>query len=130
MPRARKQFAVLEEVLAGLPGADVRMESRPKRYKFGCLNYGEVCNDAWYNASDGDKFDVFAPGFNNVLTPGTYRCLNVLGVLKLKNGNDKIAVRLAGVPGYDDARASREILRYATQYTSKMRMDGVWEPID
>jgi hypothetical protein len=119
----------LSFVLTSLPGTDVHLQPRPARYLFGCRNYGEVASP-WYNAADGDKWDVFAPGYARRLPTCTpYRVAYVLGFLDMENGNSKIAVRLANTPGYRADRARREIDRYVEEYTRRMRKRGVWRPM-
>jgi hypothetical protein len=118
----------LPQVVAQLPGRAVVLQPRPRRYKFGALNYGEVV-DEWYNAADGDKWDVFAPGLARELPTGVpYHVAEVLGHLRLLNGNHKIAVRLADVRGYDAAAATREIAAFEARYTRRVRVPGrfVW----
>lgn len=103
----------------------VKLEARPAKWMFGCNNYGEVWGDL-YNPADGDRYDVFAPGYETRLSTGVpYAVREILGVLELDNGNHKIAVRL-DVPGYDAARARAEINRYCLEYTRRMKRHGVW----
>ena len=102
----------------------VVMQQRPKRYKFGTKNYGEV--PGVYNHADGDAWDVFAPGYSFLLhTNRTYRCKHIIGTYILENGNHKIAVRLY-IPGYDECRARKEIARYCAEYTKFTRVQGTW----
>ena len=127
----RKRYVGLGYVLRRFDGAmehRVLMEDRPARYKFGAKNYGEVCAN-WHNPADGDKWDVFAPGYDHTLPVDCiYVVEGVLGVLVLDNGNHKIAVRLRA-PGYDAARAKREIEHYVRRYTSGVRVRGRWHPL-
>lgn len=127
-----KNFVDAGHVLAQLPGKQIVLERRPKRFKFGCLNYGEVASN-WYNKADGDKWDVFAPGYSAVLPTGVYDVEAILGVLYLENGNHKIAVQLDPrtvlvKSRYKSKRARDEIMRYCSQYTWQMRLSGVWCP--
>lgn len=111
-------------VLMQLPGSSIVLEPRSKHWKFGCLNYGEVC-PPWYNAADGDKWDIVAPGYRTELPVRTPFVVDrVLGVLMLDNDNHKIAVRLRNVNGYDGRRASREMKQYCHEYTRRMRLRG------
>ena len=112
---------VLQEVEA------VNLEPRAAKWMFGSVNYGEVWGNL-YNPADGDRYDVFAPGYATRLPTGSdrrYRVRDILGVLEMENGNHKIAVHL-DVPGYDAARARAEIHRYGHEYTRRMRRHGVW----
>ena len=103
----------------------VKLEYRPSKWMFGTLNYGEVWGDL-YNPADGDRYDVFAPGYETRLPTGTPLAVRgILGVLEMDNGNHKIAVRL-DVPGFDASRARAEIHRYCHEYTRRMRRHGVW----
>ena len=62
-------WVLLGDVVARLArGGCVRLEARPARWMFGCLNYGEVCAE-WRNEADGDRWDVFAPGLERALAP-------------------------------------------------------------
>lgn len=120
----------LEGVLAGLRGRKRKIvfENRPLRYCFGTKNYGEV--PGTFNPADGDPFDVFAPGYSRRLPFGKpYVCKDVIGVFKLENNNDKIAVRIFA-PGYDEEVAKRDIRNYCERYTRFTRKRGTWYGID
>lgn len=129
----RKRYVGLAHVLRHLDGDGatehrVYLENRPERYNFGARNYGEVCAN-WHNRADGDKWDVFAPGYDHTLPVDcTYAVEGVLGVLRLDNGNHKIAVRLRA-RGYDAERARREIEHYVHRYTTRVRVRGEWHPL-
>lgn len=121
-------FVTLETVLGHLAGgrSQVVFDARPRKYKFGTRNYGEVAHE-WRNAADGDRWDVFAPGLPRALPTGRpFRVRAVLGVLWLPNGNHKIAVRLAADQGlYNETRAREETARFVNEYTRRMRLvDG------
>lgn len=121
----RRHYVGIDTVLSGLPGRDVVLEERPGRWMFGCRNYGEVA-DNWHNRADGDRWDVFAPGYAGRLdVRRPYTVTGILGVLWMDNGNHKIAVRLSH-RGYDEARARAEIARYVHEYPRRMRKQGVW----
>lgn len=116
-------LCTLTFVLRNLKNNDIILQQRAKRYKFGCLNYGEVVPE-WINAADRDRYDVFVPGYASTLEVNTpYRVHSIIGVLKLANGNHKIAVCI-DLPGYDHTRACDEIQRFRTQYTRRMRIQG------
>ena len=104
------------------------LEDRPKRYMFGCNNYGDI--PGVYNRADGDPWDIFAPGYNykELKINREYRIKRVIGYLKLDDGNHKIAV-LVYVPGYSKRKAINEIRRYTEQYTQRV-IDGEWVPFD
>jgi len=126
----RRRFVGLAYVLARLTGSPVVLQDRPACFMFGALNYGEVGRD-WYNRADGDRFDVFAPGYPRRLpTCAPYTVREILGVVRMENGNDKIAVRLVEPAGFDAARAEVEIARYVRTYTGRMGLGGVWMPAD
>lgn len=103
--------------------ATVRLERRPAKYMFGCLNYGEL--PGYRNDADGDPWDIFAPGYEGTLPHTTYTCTGVLGVLLLENGNHKIGVTIDHA-GYDEARARAEIRRYCRSYCRRTRVCGRW----
>ena len=68
--------------------------------------------------SDGDKWDVVAPGIARRLPfDRPIRCAAVLGILLLENGNHKIAVRV-DTDAYCARRARREMREYARRYTA------------
>ena len=116
----RKRFVTLDYVLRH--AHTIKFEDRPEKYKFGTKNYGDI--PGFYNKSDGDPWDVFAPGYSYVLsTSRLYKIKDIIGVLFLENGNHKIAVRLH-VPNYDEKKAMREIHEYCSQYTKKQGMRG------
>jgi hypothetical protein len=124
---SNKRFVSLEHVLCALPGSTVVLQPRNRRWKFGCINYGEVCGNM-YNAADGDKWDIFAPGFSTELpTREPFVVDKVLGVFMLQNGNHKIAVLLANASlPYDPRRSQDEIRRFKGEYTRRMKLKGHW----
>ena len=120
----KKVFVTLEELLPQLPNTNIRLESRTMFWKFGTWNYGEVTRN-WHNRSDGDKWDIFAPGYGRELPVGTYKCTGILGVLLLNNDNHKIAVTI-DADGYCPQAAQREIQTYQHEYCRRMKKSGVW----
>lgn len=120
MPR---NFVTLNYVLRN--AHTIRFEDRPEKYKFGTKNYGDI--PGLYNKSDGDPWDVFAPGYSYTLsTSNSYRIKKILGILLLENGNHKIAVKLyaSQAPGFNYKRAMKEIDTYCSKYTRGMRLRG------
>ena len=115
----------LDHVLVHATAHRAVFESRPRRYMFGCRNYGDI--PGLVNAADGDPWDVFAPGYEwRALAVGRpYRIRSVMGVYLLANGNHKIAIRVHA-PGYDEDRARREIERFCRAYTRGTGVPGVW----
>lgn len=106
----------------------IRFEKRPKKYKFGIMNYGEI--PGTINPADGDPWDIIAPGYDRLLSlQRQFKIKKILGVLQLSNGNDKIAVQLY-VPGYDRERAYAEIERYSTKYCEFMKLTGKFIYLD
>ncbi len=56
-------------------------------------NYGEI--QEFVNAADGDKWDVFVPGFKFPLNKNKiYSIQRILGVILFDNGNHKLVVHL------------------------------------
>tara|TARA_B110000977_G_C10999677_1_gene463307 strand:+ start:544 stop:876 length:333 start_codon:yes stop_codon:yes gene_type:complete len=97
------------------------------RNKFPFKNYGEIINT--YNPSDGDPWDVFAPGYHiNIPTNKTYRIKDIMGVYWLENGNHKIAVRVHR-QGFDPGWVDEDIRRSCKGYTDKTGVKGVYIPI-
>lgn len=102
----------------------VVFQKRPARFKFGVRNYGEFVG--WRNAADGDCWDAFAPGYTRALRIGPeYRVKRVVGVVKIENGNHKVAVELY-VPGRDPDRVEQEAVAYASRYTRMTRRVATW----
>ena len=100
------------------------LENRAPKWKFGTKNYGEIIG--LRNKSDGDRWDVFAPGYSQPLrTNIPYVIQDILGVFLLKNGNHKIAIRLF-VTGYDEKLTNDEIELYCSTYSSKLNKKGIW----
>lgn len=104
-------------------GTTVHLQRRHHRYMFGCLNYGEVTG--FINGADGDPWDVFAPGYEEMLPDGDYTSCGVIGVLLVSNGNHKIAVRI-NQPGYKARRGAAEQRRYSRTYLGRMKLQGNW----
>lgn len=121
---SRRNFVDLSYVLNHLPCANVTLQPRPKKWMFGTLNYGEVESN-WFNRADGDRWDIFAPGYESTIAAGSYRCTSVLGVFILSNGNHKIAVRIDH-PGFSQSRSRSEVRRYVQQYCKRMGLAGSW----
>ena len=123
-----KSFKTLEFVLLNILGSKIKLEARYPKYLFGTLNYGEV-NDRWFNSADGDKWDVFVPGYSKKLAIGNYTVESVIGVFKLENHNHKIAVKLSDGPNDEDnsfceIRCYTEIKRYTSLYTKGTKVNG------
>ena len=123
-----KNFTTLEFVLMNIVGTKIRLEARPTKYLFGSLNYGEVVEN-WYNRADGDRWDVFAPGYKKHLSVGDYTVDSIVGILKLDNENHKIAVRLSDANGDKDntfceIRCCTEVERYTNIYTKRVKVNG------
>lgn len=107
-------------------------EFRPRYAMFGTKNYGDIRNlgdiQHMINPSDNDPWDVFAPGYTFKLSyKRRYKIKDIIGVLHLKNGNHKIAIRV-NVPGFDEKRALKEIEQYCTTYMRKVKKKGEWLP--
>lgn len=116
------QFATLSKVLNRIKGKTCIFEKRPKKYKFGILNYGEIPN--FVNKADGDPWDVFAPGYSKELERyKEYTIKDIIGVLLLTDGNSKIAVKLYA-DGFDPVRAKNDIKKYSTNYCNFTKVKG------
>ena len=101
---------------------EIVFEDRPQKYKFGTKNYGDI--PGFLNAADGDPWDIFAPGYTKSLSlDKKYKIKDIMGVLLLKNGNHKIAIRLY-VPNYDPIKAVAEIKRYCARYVAEQGIPG------
>lgn len=120
---AREDRAGLKHV------AKAVFENRIPRYMFGSRNYGDIPSLP-PNVSDGDPWDVFAPGYKYRLPVGVeYTIMAVVGVFHLRNGNDKIAIRVQKA-GYDPRRAEREVARYCKRYSAYTGVPGHFEVLD
>lgn len=101
----------------------VVFEKRPAKYKFGVKNYGEI--PGMYNKSDGDPWDVFAPGYNVKLKTNTpYEIDKVIGIFVLENGNHKIAIRLREIYCEDTNYENRIINDYCKKYMAYTKIAG------
>ena len=91
---------------------------------FGCHNYGDI--PGLLNRADGDPWDVFALGYGykELQIGKPYEIRNILGYLRLENGNDKIAVRLYW-RGFELASAREEVRRFTQKYTRRVK-PGYW----
>lgn len=87
-------------------------------------NYGHFLG--FINIADDMGWDIYAPGFENQVRPGVYRVKSILGVLKLKNGNDKICVEL-DLPEYNDELVISQILDFKEYYQNDTGMEMVFE---
>ena len=107
----------------------VVFEKRPKKYMFGCHNYGDI--PGYINEADGDPWDVFAPGFEfrELKIGSKYKIKKVIGYYKLKNGNDKIAIRVF-CPEYNEDNAKKEIKRFCALYSKRVKVPGKWVSLD
>lgn len=104
------------------------LENRPLKYKFGTYNYGEVVG--LINKADGDRWDIFAPGYGKELQFfKKYKIKSILGVYLLSNGNHKIAVKLY-LPGFDSKQASKEIDCYCKNYSNFTKIIGKYVHVD
>ena len=104
------------------------LENRPLKYKFGTYNYGEIIG--LRNKADGDRWDIFAPGYGKELPFfNEYKIKSILGIYLLSNGNHKIAVTLY-LPGFDSKQATKEIREYCNNYTNYTKIDGKYLEID
>lgn len=100
-------------------------EQRPKKYKFGTHNYGEI--PKWYNHADGDPWDIFAPGYNNnLMTNKPYYIDKIVGVFVLEDGNHKIAVRLKNIPIHSKQYEQNIIDKYIKNYSGYTKIKGVY----
>lgn len=127
MSRFHSRTAVVERLSAERGRPRITFQHRPEQYMFGCHNYGEI--PSLRNRADGDPWDVFAPGygFHALSDQRPYRVKDVIGYLRLKNGNDKLAVLLY-VPGFDENDAKEEISRFVRSYTRSV-VKGYWVPL-
>jgi len=100
-------------------------ENRPKKYKFGVQNYGEI--PSLYNKSDGDPWDIFAPGYNLKLKTNTpYEIEKVIGIFLLENGNHKIAIRLRDFNCYNKIYEKHKIQEYSKKYMAHTKKNGIY----
>jgi len=102
-------------------------QPRPKKFKFGVENYGEI--KYWLNAADGDPWDVFAPTHVKLKTKTEYTISTVIGVYILQDGNHKIAVRITDIP-YELKSEKDYIERFCKGYTAFTHIPGKFMYID
>ena len=107
----------LKDVLLHLDSGEaiVRFEERPTEFLYGVENYGEVLGHR--NSADGDLWDVFAPGYEKLeRSPVNFGVESIIGMLKLSDGNHKIAVKLKGKLRHNKAKAKTEIDNFCNGY--------------
>ena len=98
------------------------LEYRPERYMFGTKDYGEIIG--LRNPADGDRWDIFIPGYNCKLEIGKeIKIIKIIGFLYLNNGNHKIAIRI-NKNGFNKQACESEISEYTQTYLSKNRKLG------
>lgn len=119
-------FKKLEYVISNIKNSDeykTVFEKRPKRYMFGCKNYGAIPDIM--NRADLDPWDCFAPGyeFRELKIGKKYKIKELLGYYRLENKNHKIAIQVY-VPGFDEIKAKKEIKYYCDKYTEKVGVEG------
>ena len=103
----------------------VQFENRPEKYMFGIKNYGDI--PGLINKSDGDPWDVFAPGYDVAITKKTPLHIGkVIGIFFLENGNHKIAIRIKGIPIESTAFENRKIREYCNRYVNYTKVNGVY----
>ena len=114
----KKRYCSLAHAIEALNrGAFVKFEYRPTRYLFSATNYGEMVGDVFYNAADGDRWDVWTPACARKFRVGTpYRVRRVVGYVRAQDGNHKLAVQMWNEPFDADACAEHGA-RYARLYT-------------
>lgn len=125
-PDHSKIFSTLNHVLSQKK-LSVVFEQRPRKFMCSTTNYGEI--PGMYNAADGDPWDVFTPGQTRRLQRGTpYKVKRILGVVKVENGNHKIAVELY-VPGFCTDLVEDAVHEYRRLYTRLTRKQTEWSPM-
>lgn len=94
------------------------IENRPKKFKFGCNNYGEFSGSRMRNRADGDNWDIVCPGYKP-LASDTYKVKCIEGVILLKNGNHKIVVDvICDQKRKNKGEQLKEIKKYMKLYTN------------
>ena len=120
----KEQIVSLGFVLRNYEMYKAVLEFRPKKYMFGTLNYGEIIG--LINNSDGDRWDIFIPGYKQKLEIGReFKIKNIIGFLYLNNGNHKIAIRVDR-PGFKKEDCDLEILNYTQTYLFKNQKKGMF----
>lgn len=104
------------------PPVVVRLENRPKTFKFGTNNYGEI--PAFINPADGDPWDVIVPGYPLLPTNTPFASKHFMGVFVLPNGNHKLIVDIQSPYQQDKEKAMKEIHRYQQRYNAFTGLDG------
>lgn len=96
----------------------IMIENRPKKFKFGCNNYGEINGSRMRNRADGDNWDIISPGYKP-LVPHKYKVKCIEGIILLKNGNHKIIVDVVCKHKRKNKREQmKEIRKYMKLYTN------------
>ena len=120
----KENFVSLGYVLEHYKKYNAILEYRPQKYMFGTKNYGEIVG--LKNPADGDRWDVFIPGYNYKLELGKeIQIIKIIGFLYLNNGNHKIAIRV-NKNGFNKQACALEIANYTQTYLSKNRKKGMF----
>ena len=98
-----------------------RLENRPKKYKFGTKNYGEVFK--YVNPADGDRWDVIVPGYCNLPINKRFKVRSLEGVFLLENGNHKLIIDIDSTYNRND-HFWQEITDYVRNYKARSKLRG------
>tara|TARA_B100001057_G_C22537120_1_gene828083 strand:- start:142 stop:516 length:375 start_codon:yes stop_codon:yes gene_type:complete len=119
-----EKFVSLGYVLEYYKNYNAVLEYRPEKYMFGTNNYGEIVG--LKNRADGDRWDIFIPGYNFKLEIGKEtKIMKIIGFLYLNNGNHKIAIRV-NEKGFNKQMCQAEIAEYTQTYLYKNRKKGMF----
>ena len=66
------------------------LEHRPKKFMFGCNNYGDI--PGTLNPADGDPWDVIVAGYEPLPMHIKYKIKSFDGIIVMPHGNHKLVV--------------------------------------
>jgi inorganic pyrophosphatase len=98
------------------------LENRPKMFKFGVRNYGEI--PGLINRADKDPWDVIVPGYPSLEIGVPYYIKKLDGVFMLPNGNHKLIVDVECKHKRNRTLMEHEINEYQRRYNNFTRLNG------
>jgi len=98
------------------------LENRPRFYKFGVDNYGEI--PGFINPADNDPWDVIVAGYPRLPVNVKFPIKKLKGVFMLPNGNHKLIVDVECGSRYNHNKFKKELKRYEKNYNKFTKMDG------
>ena len=89
-----KRYTIFNDIIKHIANGKAigTLDTRPKKYKFGVNNYGEI--PGFINRADGDPWDIVVPGYPELPTKVPFRIKKIDGIVYMPNGNHKLIAEL------------------------------------